>query len=75
MPMYEMSLQIGDGERLYFVVLADDEDDASERMRSTIQFIDHEGAEAIGIVDGPEWSHGTVLQFSAPSVGYFETDG
>ena len=75
MPMYEMSLQIGDGERLYFVVLADDEDDASERMRSTIQFIDNEGAEAIGIVDGPEWPHGTVLQFSAPSVGYFETDG
>ena len=75
MPMYEMALQIGDGEQLYFVVLADDEDDASKRMKSIIPYIDHKGAEAIGIVAGSEWSHGTALQFSAPSVGYFETEG
>ena len=73
MPMYEMSLQIGDGEQLYFVVLADDEDDARNRMQSIIPYIDPEGAEPIGIIGGPEWPHGTALQFSAPSVGYFET--
>ena len=75
MPMYEMTLQIANGEDRYFVVLADDIIDARRRMQSIIPWVGPEGTQVTGIVDGMEWDHGTALQFPDPSVGYFETDG